>query len=137
MKNKLHSFISILLTLIFVVGLMPLTSIPAAAINNIPITLATANGDTVEWSSKVGSNDGYWEITAENDDYDICICSGVTDHEAGSYTWSDLQGDLCGLTVKSTSTDVAFTNCSDCTVTVNGEAVNVSGVFILPSCVPR
>ena len=67
MKKGLNRFISVLLTLIFVVGLMPLTSIPAAAINYIPITLATANGNTVEWSSKVGSNDGYWEITAETD----------------------------------------------------------------------
>ena len=129
MKNKLHSFISILLTLIFVVGLMPLTSIPAAAKSNIPVVMSTANGDIVEWSSKVGSNDGYWEIYAENDDYHVLICSGVTDHEAGSYAWSDLQGDLCGLTVKSTSTDVAFTNCSDCTVTVNGTVINVSGIF--------
>ena len=130
MKNKLHSFISILLTLIFVVGLMPLTSIPVAAKSSIPVVLSTANGDTVEWSSKVGSNDGYWEITAENDDYKVCICSGVTDHEAGSYAWSDLQGDLCGLTVKSTDTSVAFTSCyEDCFVTVNGAVVNVKGGF--------
>ena len=131
MKKGLNRFISILLTLIFAVGLMPLMSIPVAAAKAKYVALATANGDTVEWSSKVGSNDGYWEITAENDNYDICICSGVTDHEAGSYAWSDLQGDLCGLTVKSTDTTVTFTSCSSpCIVTVFGDAVNVSGVFV-------
>ena len=67
MKKGLNRFISILLTLIFAVGLMPLMSIPVAAAKAKYVALATANGDTVEWSSKVGSNDGYWEITAETD----------------------------------------------------------------------
>ena len=128
MKKTLHTFVSLLLALIMIVPISLFMSVPAAAAKAKTVALATANGDTVEWSSKVGSNDGYWEITAENDDYDICICSGVTDHEAGSYEWGDLQGDLCGLTVKSTSTDVAFTSGS-CTVTVNGTVVNVKGIF--------
>ncbi len=129
MKRRLNRFVSILLTLIMAVGLVPFMSVPAAAKSNIPVVMSTANGDEVSWNSKVGSNDGYWEITAGRDDYGfVSICSGVTDHEAGTYEWSDLESTVCYITVDADEDTYYFTDGS-CTVTVNGEVVNVSGVF--------
>lgn len=127
MKKGLNTFVGLLLALIMIVPISLFMSVPAQAKANIPVVMSTANGDTVEWSSKVGSNDGYWEITAENSDYAVCICSGVTDHEAGTYEWSDLETP-CFIADKSAGVPFLFTDGS-CTVTVNGEAVNVSGVF--------
>ena len=128
MKNNIRTkTIGALLCLAFVLTLLFGLSVPAQAKSSIPVVLSTANGDTVGWNSNVGSNDGHWAITAENSDYGVYICSGVTDHEAGTYEWSDLETP-CFIADKSAGGPSLFTDGS-CTVTVNGEVVNVSGVF--------
>ena len=127
MKNKFHSFISILLALIFVVGLMPLTSIPAQAKSNIQVVIATANGDAVTWTDECGTPDGGWTITADNDYYAVFLQSLPSSNAEGDYALENLE-TYCFIADKSAGVPFSFTDGS-CTVTVNGEVVNVSGVF--------
>ena len=116
-----------LLAIIMAAVMIAACSVTAFAENIVTLDLSKTNS-TVTWNDRC-SNDGYWTMKAENDDYDVTIVGLSYPQAAGTYTWGPAMDPISTCVLyKGTSTTVSFTGGS-CTVTDENDVVTVSGTF--------
>ncbi|MBR1808538.1 MAG: hypothetical protein IJ776_04035 [Paludibacteraceae bacterium] len=98
----------------------------------VNLTFSTAAGDEVEWYDYTALT-GLWQIEADGDDaYIIIGNAGSSDQAAGSYAWSDLDPEYCGVYLYESDNAVPFT-AGSCIITVEEVSdtlkVVVAGTF--------
>ncbi len=99
--------------------------------NAIEFTFSSKNeGDTVQWIDNCAKA-GWWQITAENDEYIVNLSNDSSQQAAETYAWSGMGSSYCWIKNYLTDMRFYFTDSTGCTVTVNEDgSVNVSGMFL-------
>ena len=98
----------------------------------VNLTFSTAVGDEVEWYDYTAIT-GLWQIEADGDEAYIIIGNATeSEQAAGSYAWSDLDPEYCGVYLYALDSAVQFT-AGSCIITVEETTdtlkVVVAGAF--------